>query len=517
MWSRPTCAAMLAASAPAGTCVSPTAPMTSRRSWTSSAPGKVIAAGYSMGGPVAQLLWRRHPDKVAGLVLCATAPAFSAESRHVTDASLASLAGLTRVAGQLAAVPAAGANLLRRVRADRPAGFLEWAAEEMRRHDVRMLTEAARSITRFDLPQLDRRHRRPDRGAPHQPRPPRRPGAADGVRHEHPGCPPRRARRRPHRVRTDDLHRADAQRLPRRRVAGQRLIRHQPGARPDPWLLVDTTVEASRESSRAEGPTGWAVLTLVRHGPDPYGRTHEVIASLGRADPRAGTGIGRVWRVVEERGNGTGAAGSDDLASECGLAAFARATKPVDITFWNQNQTQVNSDWLKKTTAAFNASQDDVHVSLLQFPNYQDLLTKYLGGLSSGDLPDLFQPEDTTVQRLIDSRSTVPMQACVDADHYSLKDFLPRATAFYSYKRRVAGHAVDHLEHRALVQPHRLPEGRPRSEPSAGDARRSDVGLAQDRSERRREARDRVACRAVRLRVPQREVGRHVREQRQRP
>ena len=41
--------------------------------------GKVIAAGYSMGGPVAQLLRRRHPDKVAGLVLCATAPAFSAE------------------------------------------------------------------------------------------------------------------------------------------------------------------------------------------------------------------------------------------------------------------------------------------------------------------------------------------------------------------------------------------------------------------------------------------------------
>ena len=80
-----------------------------------------------------------------------------------------------------------------------------------------------------------------------------------------------------------------------------------------------------------------------------------------------------------------------------------------------------------------------MHVSLLQFPNYQDLLTKYLGGLSSGDLPDLFQPEDTTVQRLIDSRSTVPMQACVDADHYSLKDFLPRATGFYSYDNVLQG------------------------------------------------------------------------------
>ena len=40
--------------------------------------------------------------------------------------------------------------MLRRVRAHRPASFLEWAADEMRRHDVRMLTEAARSISRFD-------------------------------------------------------------------------------------------------------------------------------------------------------------------------------------------------------------------------------------------------------------------------------------------------------------------------------------------------------------------------------
>jgi len=111
---------------------------------------KVIAAGYSMGGPVAQLLWRRHADKIAGLVLCATAPAFAAEYQCVADASLASLAGLMRVAGQFAALPAAGAQLLRRVRADRPAGFLEWAAAEMRRHDVRMLTEAAHSMTRFD-------------------------------------------------------------------------------------------------------------------------------------------------------------------------------------------------------------------------------------------------------------------------------------------------------------------------------------------------------------------------------
>ena len=32
-----------------------------------------IPVGYSMGGVVAQLLWRRHPERVDGLVLCSTA------------------------------------------------------------------------------------------------------------------------------------------------------------------------------------------------------------------------------------------------------------------------------------------------------------------------------------------------------------------------------------------------------------------------------------------------------------
>ncbi len=40
------------------------------------ATGSVVVVGYSMGGAVAQLLWRRHPERVAGLVLCATADRF---------------------------------------------------------------------------------------------------------------------------------------------------------------------------------------------------------------------------------------------------------------------------------------------------------------------------------------------------------------------------------------------------------------------------------------------------------
>jgi len=35
-----------------------------------------VAAGYSMGGPIAKLCWSRHQDRVRGLVLCATARHF---------------------------------------------------------------------------------------------------------------------------------------------------------------------------------------------------------------------------------------------------------------------------------------------------------------------------------------------------------------------------------------------------------------------------------------------------------
>jgi pimeloyl-ACP methyl ester carboxylesterase len=38
---------------------------------------KAIFVGYSMGGPIAQLVWRRHRDRVSGLVLCATAADFT--------------------------------------------------------------------------------------------------------------------------------------------------------------------------------------------------------------------------------------------------------------------------------------------------------------------------------------------------------------------------------------------------------------------------------------------------------
>lgn len=114
---------------------------------------QVVAAGYSMGGPISQLLWHRHPEKVAGLVQCATSNRFvpGVRERLVMVTAMSALAGSTRV-GQLATrVPLRPiqAVIPTAVRA-RPDNFTRWAAAEMRRHDPRVVAEALAAIGNYD-------------------------------------------------------------------------------------------------------------------------------------------------------------------------------------------------------------------------------------------------------------------------------------------------------------------------------------------------------------------------------
>jgi 3-oxoadipate enol-lactonase len=108
--------------------------------------GSCVAAGYSMGGPIAQLLWRRHPDLVAGLVLCATSATFHGTAREGALSAMA--AGSSFVAAMhpfqpmLATVSAA----LRGWNRDH---HLESGREALR-HDWTKIAEAGRAICRFD-------------------------------------------------------------------------------------------------------------------------------------------------------------------------------------------------------------------------------------------------------------------------------------------------------------------------------------------------------------------------------
>ena len=83
-----------------------TAPTTLPRSAERCA-GPVLAVGYSMGGPVAQLLWHQHPDLVSGLVLCATSDsfAFGLTERRAVQRALGALASGAHVAETALKVP----------------------------------------------------------------------------------------------------------------------------------------------------------------------------------------------------------------------------------------------------------------------------------------------------------------------------------------------------------------------------------------------------------------------------
>lgn len=114
--------------------------------------GPVIAVGYSLGGPVSQMLWRRHPHHVEGLVQFATFDriAFGHRSRIMFGSMMAAAAGTSQLAGLAGYLPTAGARLVgpRRPPA-RAATMREWAGQEMRRHDWTQVMQAGVAMSNF--------------------------------------------------------------------------------------------------------------------------------------------------------------------------------------------------------------------------------------------------------------------------------------------------------------------------------------------------------------------------------
>ncbi|MGH9132388.1 MAG: alpha/beta fold hydrolase [Ilumatobacteraceae bacterium] len=106
----------------------------------------VIPVGYSMGGTVAQLVWHRHPERVAGLVLCATASYF-AERRdeRLSFLGLTGLAAVARFTPSQARVWLTEQFYLQR----KSLTWEPWAVQQAASHDWRMMLEAGSAIGSF--------------------------------------------------------------------------------------------------------------------------------------------------------------------------------------------------------------------------------------------------------------------------------------------------------------------------------------------------------------------------------
>ncbi len=106
-----------------------------------------VVVGYSMGGAVAQLLWRRHPERVAGMVLCATATEFRRSTlEHLVFASLTPTAAIAR----LLPPEFRRQTAVKIVTSRDDRDLRQWALAEIEHHDWLRVVEAGSEVGAFD-------------------------------------------------------------------------------------------------------------------------------------------------------------------------------------------------------------------------------------------------------------------------------------------------------------------------------------------------------------------------------
>ena len=108
---------------------------------------RAIPVGYSMGGPVAQLVWRRHPDRVDGLVLCATASRFRDRGDRALQGVVTGLALAARSTPRWVHRQLQERLIVARYDTS-PLGH--WAREQARLNDLRAMIEAGHAVGSFD-------------------------------------------------------------------------------------------------------------------------------------------------------------------------------------------------------------------------------------------------------------------------------------------------------------------------------------------------------------------------------
>jgi pimeloyl-ACP methyl ester carboxylesterase len=111
--------------------------------------GRVVAVGYSMGGPIALHLTRRHPDVVAGIIVQATALEWSGTRRERALWRVLPMAGSwLRSRGYRRYLNRAVPKLLG---VDHPLEvYVPWLLSEMSRNDSFAMVDAGRALSRYD-------------------------------------------------------------------------------------------------------------------------------------------------------------------------------------------------------------------------------------------------------------------------------------------------------------------------------------------------------------------------------
>ena len=108
---------------------------------------RAIPVGYSMGGAVAQLFWRRHRDRTAGLVLCATGARFGGPRAKRAASTLGPLLSLAARAAPQSVWDGAAERMLANVE---DPGLRLVLKQQLGPTEPASVVEAAAALARFD-------------------------------------------------------------------------------------------------------------------------------------------------------------------------------------------------------------------------------------------------------------------------------------------------------------------------------------------------------------------------------
>ncbi len=106
-----------------------------------------IPVGYSMGGAIAQLMWKRHESRVRGLVLCSTSGYFAdTREERIGFLGLQGLGALARLTPKAALDWISEELYLQR----KTATWDPWAMQQAASHDWQHVIEAGAALGNYD-------------------------------------------------------------------------------------------------------------------------------------------------------------------------------------------------------------------------------------------------------------------------------------------------------------------------------------------------------------------------------
>ncbi|MER5640710.1 ABC transporter substrate-binding protein [Kitasatospora sp. NPDC002227] len=134
----------------------------------------------------------------------------------------------------------------------------------------------------------------------------------------------------------------------------------------------------------------------------------------------------------------SGSSDGGDTSAAPAASALDQAKGVTTVTFWH-SMTGQNATVLNSLVSSFNtAHQGKIEVKALFQGTYDDVVTKYKASVQQKATPSLVQVYDVGTRFMIDSKQTVPAQAFVDRDKYSLDDLEPNIRNYYTVGGKLA-------------------------------------------------------------------------------